>query len=186
MKKIVIMGVGDVLQGDMGAGCAVLEKMAETVTGDDIEFAYMARQTRFAATYLLNADLAVITGALDLSGVPGTLHVWNQAVFDSNAEWMANRFDEIRGLSIALGETRLAGGCPKHTVFIWMTPHLTEGIEISGMMQKSVIRAVWQIHREIWRMRLDQPPGGSAGGEESLLQNRLPESSLPWRRQDLL
>ena len=157
MKKSIIMGFGDVLKGDMGAGCAVLEKMAETVSGDDIEFAYMGSDTRFASAYLLDADLAVITGALDLSGVPGTVHAWHQDVFDSHAQWMAERFTEIRGLAIALAETKLAGGFPKHLVYIWLTPHLTEGYGISNLMQKSVVGAVWQIHREIWRMRLEHP-----------------------------
>jgi len=106
----------------------------------------MARQTRFAATYLLEADLAVITGALDLSGFPGTLHVWSQAVFDSNAEWMP--------------------------------PHLTEGIEISGLMEKTGIRAVWQIHREIWRMRLDQKTGIWAGGGKKMAQKFLSDPGL--------
>jgi len=186
VRKIVIMGFGDVLQGDMGAGCTVLEKMAETVTGDDIDFAYMGRDTRFASTYLLDADLAVIAGALDLSGEPGSLHVWDQAVFESHVQWMVKRFDELQGLAMALAETKLVGGCPKHLIFLWMTPHVTEGYGISGLMQNSVIRAVWQIHREIWRMRLDQPPGRCADPGAKQGRGPLPESSIPRGRSGSL
>ncbi|WP_022666015.1 hypothetical protein [Desulfospira joergensenii] len=158
MKKIMIMGLGDVLKGDMGAGCAVLEKMAETVSGKDVDFAYLGCDTRFAAGYLLGVDLAVITGALDLSGRPGTLHIWDQAVFDRNLEWMAKCFPEIRGVALALAQTKLAEGFPGRLVFIWINPLHTETYGISNLVQGAVTRAVWRIHREIWHMRLSQAP----------------------------
>ena len=158
MGKIMIMGMGDVLKGDYGAGCAVLEKMAETVSGPDIDFAWVGTQTLGAAGYLMDADLAVITGALDLSGVPGTLHVWDEAVFDQHAPWMAGQFPDIRGLVLSLTQTRMADAFPSRLVFIWMDPHCTRGYGLSELMNGAVIRAVWQIHREIWQARLAGPP----------------------------
>ncbi|WDP91346.1 MAG: hypothetical protein HUN04_17230 [Desulfobacter sp.] len=155
MKKIMIMGLGDVLQGDLGAGCAVLEKMAETASGEDIEYAYLALDSKYATGYILGADLAIITGALDLSGVPGTLHVWNQKIFDQHVQWMAKSFPIIGGLAWALSRARMWEQFPGRMVYLWIDPHATEGYGLSDLMNKAVIRAVWQIHREIWKVRLD-------------------------------
>jgi len=44
----------------------------------------------------------VLIGSLNLSGSPGTLHVWIDAIFRQHIRWMSEEFPIIHGLSKAL------------------------------------------------------------------------------------
>jgi hydrogenase maturation protease len=154
MKKIMIIGMGDVLKGDYGAGCIVLEKLAETVIGEDIEFAYLGQDTRLGCGFLYGADLAIVVGALNLSGMPGVLHCWNAHVFQQHAPWMTREFRVIHGLTEALARADLADGLPRHLCFIFMEPLISEGYGISDPVQRTVTKAVHRILQEIWQFRL--------------------------------
>lgn len=148
MKKIVVVGMGDVLKGDYGAGCTVLEKLAETIPGKEMDYAYLGEDTRFGCGFLYGADLAFVVGALNLSGRPGDLHVWTDDVFWRHAPWMAGEFPVIHGLTEALARTSLAGGLPQQLRFIFIEPRTSEGCGISDPVQKAVMKAVQRILQE--------------------------------------
>nr|NJM04938.1 hypothetical protein [Desulfobacula sp.] len=53
----MVVGMGNVLKGDYGAGCTVLEKLAETMPKKDIDYAYLGEDTRFGCGFLYGTDL---------------------------------------------------------------------------------------------------------------------------------
>jgi hydrogenase maturation protease len=149
MKKIVILGLGDVLQGDRGAACYVLESVANETAGQSVDISYLGEDPRYAGGLLYKTDLAIIVGTLRLSGVPGGLHVWNGNVFRRHATWLAGEDPAIDRLLATMARTDLAGGFPEKLVFIWIEPKDTHGYQISKPVRRAIAMAVRRIRREL-------------------------------------
>jgi hydrogenase maturation protease len=149
MKKIAILGLGDVLQGDRGAACYVLESVANETAGKSVHISYLGDDPRYAGGLLYKTDLAIIVGTLRLSGVPGGLHVWNGKVFRRHATWLAGEDPAIDRLLAALARADLAGGFPEKLVFIWIEPKDTHGCKISEPVRRAIAMAVRRIRKEL-------------------------------------
>ncbi|BBO82307.1 hypothetical protein [Desulfosarcina ovata] len=169
MKKITILGLGDVLQGDRGAACYVLETVANEISGENIHISYLGDNPAFAGGLLYKTDLAIIVGTLSLSGIPGSLHVWNGRVFRQHAAWVAGEDPAIDRLLSALARADLAGGLARKLVFIWIEPENTNGYEISKPVRGAIAMAVRRVRRELLAMELkgghEQAAMGLAGAE---------------------
>jgi hydrogenase maturation protease len=149
MKKVVILGLGDVLQGDRGAACYALESVASETAGRSVHISYLGDNPSFAGGLLYKADLAIIVGTLRLSGVPGGLHVWNGSVFKQHADWMAAEDPVVHRLLSALARADLAGGAPEKLVFIWIEPQTMQGYKISRPVRRAIGMAVRRIRKEL-------------------------------------
>ena len=149
MKKVVILGLGDVLQGDRGAACYALESVASETAGRSVHISYLGDNPSFAGGLLYKADLAIIVGTLRLSGVPGGLHVWNGSVFKQHADWMAVEDPVVHRLLSALARADLAGGAPEKLVFIWIEPQIMQGYKISRPVRRAIGMAVRRIRKEL-------------------------------------
>ncbi len=156
MKKITILGIGDVLQGDRGAACFVLESVANETIGRSIHISYLGDNPNYAGGLLYKADLAIVVGPLRLSGVPGGLHVWNGTIFKEHATWMAAEDTTIERLLAVLARTDLAGGFPEKLVFIWIEPKDTNGYRISEPVRGAIAKAVRRIRMEIFALGLQE------------------------------
>ena len=155
MQKITIIGLGDVLRGDYGAACYVLEYVAAKTDSDDVQFAYMGNDPRFAGGMLYSADLAIVVGTMRLSGVPGGLHIWNGRVFKQHAAWMAEEDPALRHLLNALARADLAGGFPEKLIFIWIEPQHKEGYTISKPVRGAIRCAARRIFHELHELGLN-------------------------------
>lgn len=155
MQKITIIGLGDVLRGDYGAACYVLEAVAAKTDSDRVQFAYMGNDPRFAGGLFYSADLAVVVGTMRLSGVPGGLHIWNGRVFKQHAAWMAEEDPDLRHLLIALARADLAGGFPEKLIFIWIEPQHTEGYALSKPVRGAIRLAARRIFQELHQLGLE-------------------------------
>ena len=176
IRRIVLMGIGDVLMGDLGAGCVILEKTAQRVTGSDIDYAWLGDDVRFAPEYIIGSDLCVVAGALDLCGRPGTLHIWDKTTFDRHTDWMAKTFPVIRNLIVGINMAEMVQETMPHFVFIWIDPHIIQGYGLSSMVDEAVTRAVWQIHREIWNARTGRDPLKNCCLNEMYCTGPLPQN----------
>ncbi len=70
MRKVVILGIGNVLQGDRGAACYVLESVATETSSESVHISYLGDNPSFAGGLLYMTDLAIVVGTLRVSGVP--------------------------------------------------------------------------------------------------------------------
>ncbi|WP_419660643.1 hypothetical protein Dvar_10400 [Desulfosarcina variabilis str. Montpellier] len=149
MKKVVILGLGDVLQGDRGAACRVLESVAKETAGKSVHISYLGGNPSFAGGLMYKADLAIIVGTLSLSGVPGGLHVWNGSVFKQHADWIAEEDPAVYRLLTALARADLADGFPEKLIFIWIEPKSMQGYQISKPVRGAIDMAARRIRREL-------------------------------------
>ena len=154
MKKISIIGLGDVLRGDHGAACYVLEAVAKEVVDECVQIDYLGNDPRFAGRLLYQADRAIVVGTLCLSGVPGGLHVWDGRVSKQHAAWMAEADTAFRHLLIALARADLAGGFPEKLLFLWTEPQFAEGYAISKPVRSTIQLSARLIFRELCRLEL--------------------------------
>lgn len=145
MDRATIIGLGDISKGDFGMGCYAVELMAREPLGDEVYPVYLGDDPRFAGGFLYKTKLAVVVGALDLTGVPGRRHEWSHSTFQAHAGWLENDCPWIGYLNEALGRVKLAGGFPKDIHFLWAEPAVREGMVMSETMR----RALWRIRRTI-------------------------------------
>lgn len=150
MKKAAIIGLGNVLQGDYGAACYILEAVAEKTAGEEaVQICFMGDDPRFAGGVFYETDLSIVVGTLKLSEAPGDIHIWDNTLFQHNAAWLADENPVIERLLGALARADMAGGFPKKLIFIWIEPQITDGYEISEPARNAVSMAVQRIHKEL-------------------------------------
>jgi len=145
MDSATIIGLGDISKGDFGMGCYAVELMAREPLGDAVHPVYLGDDPRCAGGFLYKTELAIIVGALDLSGVPGRRHEWSHATFQAHTGWLEADQPWIGRLHEALGRVNLAGGMPKDLLFLWAEPAVRHGLVMSETMR----RALWRIRRTI-------------------------------------
>jgi hydrogenase maturation protease len=73
MAKVLVIGFGNPLRSDDSFGLQAVEKLKETVKGQDIEFVECQQLTPELAEQLSRADLALFVDA-DMDGVAGSIH----------------------------------------------------------------------------------------------------------------
>jgi len=66
MKKASIIGLGDILKGDLGVGCYIIDALEQEQLDDSIHLAYLADDPRYAGGLLYEADFAVIVAAVSM------------------------------------------------------------------------------------------------------------------------
>lgn len=159
MKKITILGLGDVLQGDRGVACFVLESMARQIENPAVQIAYFGDNPNYAGGLLYQADLAIVVGTLNLSGIPGGLHVWNGDVFKQHADWMIEEDPAIERLLAALARAELADGLPNKLLFIWIEPKETHCYGLSRPVRAAMAMAVKRIRKELMIAKISEMKG---------------------------
>jgi len=150
MKSGLIIGLGDILQGDEGFGCYLLETLAREPLGASVQFAYLGDDPRCAGGLIYGADLVIIVGAFHLGGPAGRLHAWSYGVFRQHVLWMANEYQPIRFLVQALARAELAGAFPKDLSFLWIEPQVTEGFGMSSRARKAMWEAAQRIKQKLY------------------------------------
>ncbi|MBC8199376.1 MAG: hydrogenase maturation protease [Desulfobacterales bacterium] len=138
MKKASIIGLGDILKGDFGIGCYIIEALEQEQLGNSIHLAYLADDPRYAGGLLYEVDFAIIVAAVSMGGPAGGIHCWNYKTFQHNVAWLINEFHSIEFLVDALGRTELAGGFPEDLLFLWIEPKVIEGVALS----KEILNAI--------------------------------------------
>jgi len=150
MKKASIIGLGNILEGDSGVGCYILDALSQERLGDSVHLSYLGADPRYAGGLLYDADFAVIVRALSMGGPAGMVHCWDCRTFQQNAAWLVNEFQTIGFLINALGWTVLAGGFSWDFLFLWIDPKVTEGLGISSEAHNALRTAVQIIKKNLF------------------------------------
>ena len=124
--------------------------------GQSLHVSYMGDDPIYAGGLLYKMDLAIIVGTLSVSGVPGSMHVWNGKVFKQHASWMAAEDPAIERLLFALARADLAEGFPKKLLFIWIEPKDTSGYSIAKPVRGAISLAVCRIRKELMALGVQE------------------------------
>lgn len=140
MEKAIIVGLGNISDGDFGVGCYILEALALEPFEDRIQLLYLVDDPRCLGGIIYDVELVIVVGALPLGGQPGRVHKWSYRVFKQHIPWLSNEYRTIRFLVEALARTELAGGSPQELIFLWIEPESMEGYGLS----RHVHKAIWK------------------------------------------
>ncbi len=149
MKKASIVGFGDILQGDLGIGCYVLDALTQESLGQCVELFYLADQYIYTTASIYKMELCIIVQALDLGLAAGKVLCWSNQVFRRNLPWLLNQSEALNSLMQSLERTELIDGLPKSLAFVCVQPSLIEGIGISKEGRRGVRKAIRLIKEEL-------------------------------------
>jgi len=149
-KRCLILGLGDVLRGDEGLGCYVLEALAGEPWSAPVFLAYAGNDARPAAGLIHGAQLVMVVGTFDLGGAAGRIHPWTFARFRSHLKWMADECPRVRLLASTLARAEMAGGIPEDICFPWIQPRLIEGYGLSREARRAMWKTVGRIKRRLF------------------------------------
>jgi hypothetical protein len=137
MMNSAVIGLGDILSGDMGAGCCVLEMLAQEIPEGALALHYLARDSQYTGAFIFGMQYAVIVQALPLGGFPGRTYRWNLEAFRQNFGYFAGRYESLARLGCAMDRTELASGLPRDMLFVWIEPERTDGAGLSGTARRA-------------------------------------------------
>lgn len=153
-NKVSIIGLGNILDGDLGVACQVLETLSLEPFEDSVNIMYAGDDPRYAGGWIYDVDLLIIVGAFYLGGPPGGINKWDYTVFSQYLPWLAAEYAPFRLLIEAVARTELAGGLPKEFLFIRIEPLSTQGYGLSTPVQKAAWKATALIKQELFKRSL--------------------------------
>jgi len=156
MKKGLIIGLGNVLKGDFGVGCYILEALGRGSLGDGVELAYLGDDPRCAAGLVYGMDFVIVVSAFSLGGPVGKVYIWPYRVFKQHLSWIVAKHRVIRWLVQTLATAELARGFPTEILFIWIEPQVIEGVGLCPEVRKAMWKVVGIIKEKLVEKRLLQ------------------------------
>jgi hydrogenase maturation protease len=142
MKKVSIIGFGNILRGDLGFGCYIIDILGQEPLDDCTELTFLGENSHYTGAFIYGLEFAVIVGALDLGGCPGRVHCWTRETFQSHLPWLAEGPAWIDSLARALARIEFSGQSPRDVLFLWIEPEATEGFGISREIRKALRKTV--------------------------------------------
>jgi hydrogenase maturation protease len=142
MGSASIIGFGNILGGDFGAGCYIIDALCQEGLGEDIELAYLGEDARYSAAFVVGKRFTVVVQAVVLGRTPGTVCCWDLAGFHQNLSWFSELADCPWQLARSLQWARWLGCYPKDVLFVWIEPRLTDGLGISEEVRRAVRKVI--------------------------------------------
>jgi len=146
--KVVVLGVGNLLLRDEGAGIHVIQRLKEIGVDDRVEL--IDGGTSLLDFLLAREDITklVIVDAIKLGGKPGKIY---EISFDGSLFKAGNRITSLHQLGVmeGLDVARNMGKLPA-TVIIGIEPkEITYGLELSPEVEKGIAKMVDLILKEV-------------------------------------
>lgn len=161
--RILVVGVGNILNGDDGFGVEVARRLAERpqpdgVTVDETGIAGIALVQELLNGY----DACLVIDAVDRGRPPGTVMVIEPDIIDVHAMRPEQRHDMLADMHLstpsrALMVARAVGVLPARTLLVGCQPFDVERLEIglSPLVAAAVDVAVAEVERCIAEFRAD-------------------------------
>ena len=123
-RKTLILGIGNTLLRDEGAGVHAIRMLAERVAGcDDIELMDGGTLSFILAGAIEDAQQLIVIDAAQLDGEPGTTRVFEGAQMDAFVGGRRKRSVHEVSLIDLLMIARLADHLPQRRALIGIQPH---------------------------------------------------------------
>ncbi len=135
---ILVLGVGNLLLQDDGAGLQMLQELSKRDFGDEVEFIDGGTQGLALLGQLTGRELLVVLDAVALGDQPGTIHVLRGADLDELRARRASTSHESNALEL-LAYAKLLGWEPREVVVVGIEP---ETIRTGISLSRSVVKAL--------------------------------------------
>ncbi len=154
-RRVLVVGVGNVLHGDDGFGVEVAKRLSSRPLPPGVTVA----ETGIGGIHLVHElmagyDALVVVDAVDRGRSPGTVMVIDAEVTDVAEMPTEERHDLLADMHLATPEralmvARAAGVLPERTIIVGCQPAEIEtlGIGLTELVSQAVDRAVTEIER---------------------------------------
>jgi hydrogenase maturation protease len=147
-KKILILGIGNILLKDEGFGVHVVQKMKDMTLPPDVEIMDGGTMGLDLAYYIGGRKKVIVVDVVKAGEPPGTLYRFTDKDL-ADAKGLlrsAHGFD----ISDALKTTVFFGNKPEEVIFIGIEPEdISEGLELSPTMEEKIPAIIKLVMHEI-------------------------------------
>jgi hydrogenase maturation protease len=126
VRKISIIGFGNIFNGDLGIGCYVIDALCQEPLGESVELCYLGEDLHHAGAFVSGMEFAVIVGGLSVEGCAGSVHCWDKKTFQQNCLWLIEKSESMRLLAQSLTMAEFSGCFPHDLLFLWIASNLPE------------------------------------------------------------
>ncbi len=139
---VLVLGVGNLLLQDDGAGLRMLKELSSREFGDDVEFVDGGTQGLALLGHLAGRELLVVLDAVKLGDPPGTIHLLRGAEFERLRARRSSTSHESNAVEL-LAYAQLLGTLPQEVVVVGIEPEsLRTGISLSPSVEAALPAAL--------------------------------------------
>jgi len=150
VKDVSIVGLGNIMKGDLGVGCYLVDALNQEKLGDCIDVSYLPEGYSYLDAYFCETKFGIIVQGAILGGKPGSVYCWDKRAFLRNAGWFADEYPLFASYARFFRKAELTRRFPEDMLFLWIEPKVTEGLGISPQMRKAIRRAIQIIKRSLF------------------------------------
>lgn len=148
-KKVVILGLGNILFKDEGIGVHIVKELEKKALADDIELIDGGTASLGVLTSLRNIDKVVIIDALKLGKEPGTVYRIDKQNIESRLETVNLSLHQISLLE-ALAIAKKLNTLPKEIVLIGVEPSQIDwGLEVTDTIKERIPKIIKLVSKEM-------------------------------------
>ena len=150
----LVLGFGNVLLGDDGAGVRLVELLQSGLGTDAAEFVDGGTLSFSLLNYVEATDSMLVIDAADLNDIPGTIRLFEGVAMDEFLQSTRRRTVHEVGLIDLLDMARLQGCLPNRRALLCIQPqHIDWGESLSVAVQEALPEADRQARDTLRRWR---------------------------------
>jgi hydrogenase maturation protease len=139
---VLVLGVGNLLLQDDGAGLRMLEVLSACGFGDEVEFVDGGTQGLALLGHLAGREVLVVLDAVKLGDPPGTIHVLRGAELARLRARHSSTSHESNALEL-LAYAQLLGTLPGEVVVIGIEPEsIRTGVGLTATVESALPAAI--------------------------------------------
>jgi len=151
----LVLGLGNVLLSDDGAGVQLVERLRSELGPDAAEFVDGGTLSFSLLSYVESTDSMLVIDAADLHGAPGTVRLFEGASMDEFLKSARRRTVHEVGLIDLLDMARLQGCLPSRRALLCIQPGLIDWCEtLSAAVADAMAEAARQARVTLHRWKL--------------------------------
>ena len=150
MKPVLVLGLGNLLLSDDAVGLRLLEELAGSAAGDEVDFVDGGTQGLALLPLLSDRQAIIVLDAIGLGSAPGTVHLLRDQDVGKLQARRAESAHEGNGLQL-LETARLLGEEWRELAVIGVEPaYVRTGIGLSPVVEAGLPQAL-QAARQVLR-----------------------------------
>ena len=149
-KRIVVVGVGNILLGDEGLGVRAVEELEKKGVPKNVQLYDAGTSLHLVMSSFEGFDKMIIVDAVQAGGEPGTIYRFDLEELEKKGEkikfmYSLHEIDVPRTLLLE----RMVSHLPQEVVFLGMEPERVEpGLELSPKVREKMGELISAIERE--------------------------------------